>query len=69
MTEAGSETLRVVLDLVADAEPIQGRARGADGVEYAFAGWLELVGILDRARASQPPRSCETPSTAKGDSS
>ncbi|MBF9130313.1 hypothetical protein I0C86_15310 [Plantactinospora sp. S1510] len=55
MTEAGSEMLRVVLDLVPDAEPIQGQAHGADGIEHAFAGWLELVEVLDRARSSQPP--------------
>jgi hypothetical protein len=56
MTEAGSTTLRVELNLMPDAEPIQGCARGADGVKHAFTGWLELVAVLDQARVSQPPR-------------
>ncbi|MFG2002176.1 hypothetical protein ACGFNU_23790 [Spirillospora sp. NPDC048911] len=50
MTDTNSEMLRVELDFVPGVEPIRGRARDADGVEHAFAGWLELVEVLDEAR-------------------
>ncbi|HEX6356656.1 MAG TPA: hypothetical protein VF106_27160 [Actinophytocola sp.] len=68
MTDTGSGMLRVELDLVPDAEPIQGRARGADGVGHAFAGWLELVEFLDRARINRPPRSSTDPTATQGES-
>jgi hypothetical protein len=64
MTEAGNATVRVELDLVPDSDPIQGRARGADGVNQAFSGWLELVELLDSARIGRPrpsPRRATTP--------
>lgn len=54
MTKPASGMLRVELDLVPDTEVIRGRARDAEGVEHAFAGWLELVEVLDRARTSHP---------------
>ncbi|MCR3754303.1 hypothetical protein [Lentzea californiensis] len=57
MTEAGNATVRVELDLVADSDPIQGRARGADGVTRMFSGWLELVEVLDSARIGRPSSS------------
>jgi hypothetical protein len=68
MTETGSGMFRVELDLVPDAEPIQGHARGVDGVEHTFAGWLELVEVLDRARVSRPPGSPETPAAMEKES-
>ena len=74
MTETGSGMFHVELSLVPDAEPIQGHARGADGVEHVFAGWLELVEVLDRVldqtSISRPPGSTETPAaTDKEESS
>jgi hypothetical protein len=68
MTDAGSGMLRLELALVPDAEPIQGCARDADGVERTFAGWLELVEVLDRARISRPPRSSVEPTATEGES-
>ena len=68
MTEPGSGPRRIELDLVAGVEPIQGCARGADGVEHAFTGWLELVEMLDRARAGRSPGRTE-PTTQDGDPS
>lgn len=63
MTEAGSGMLRVELDLIPDAEPIQGRARGADRIEHTFTGWLELIEVLDRARIRRTPGPPERPTT------
>jgi hypothetical protein len=60
MSDTGNAMVRVELDLVPDAEPIRGRARCADGIGHVFAGWLELVELLDRARVNQPPRSTTT---------
>jgi hypothetical protein len=68
MTDAGSGMLRVELAIVPGAEPIRGRARGADGVEHAFAGWLELVEFLDRARISGPPHSSVEQTATEGES-
>ncbi|HEX7659776.1 MAG TPA: hypothetical protein VF444_09865 [Pseudonocardiaceae bacterium] len=67
MTEAGGPTVRIVLDLVPDSEPIEGWARGANGVPRAFAGWLELVDVLDRARQSQSPGSAERSTNRRGE--
>jgi hypothetical protein len=64
MTESGRRTLRVELEFVPDAEPIRGHARDADGIEYSFAGWLELVALLDQARLTRPG----SPAARKGES-
>ncbi|MEV6604144.1 hypothetical protein [Kutzneria sp. NPDC051319] len=60
MSEAGTPTVRVELALVPNAVPIQGWARNA-GAEHAFAGWLELLQILDAARMTEPAADRETP--------
>ena len=65
MTESGSATIRVELDLAVDAEPIQGQACDADGVQHVFAGWLDLVAVLDRARASRSDSSGRSRTTAE----
>lgn len=43
--EAG--TFRIELDLVVDADPIQGRIRDHLGVQTEFSGWLELMQIVE----------------------
>lgn len=67
MTDAGGAMVRVELDLVPAAEPIQGCARGADGVEHAFGGWLELCELLDRARISRPAQTSGTSTATEGE--
>jgi hypothetical protein len=65
MTEPDHRTLRVELNLVPDADPIRGHARDADGVEHGFAGWLELIQMLDRARISQQPSASGIPTATE----
>jgi hypothetical protein len=50
-SEFERQTLRVGLDLEADAEPIRGQLRDSRGGTQPFTGWLELIQLLDRARA------------------
>ncbi|MCP3804462.1 hypothetical protein NLX83_34860 [Allokutzneria sp. A3M-2-11 16] len=49
--EIDSQTLRLQLDLMKDAEPIKGSVRDAAGTAHPFTGWLELVQTLERLRA------------------
>jgi hypothetical protein len=69
MTEPGSGSRRVELDFIAGVEPVQGHARGADGMEQAFVGWLELVELLDRARTCRSPGPPEPTTAQDGDPS
>jgi hypothetical protein len=45
-------TLRLSLEIDAEDDPISGRVRVADGdTVLEFAGWVELVQALERARS------------------
>jgi hypothetical protein len=45
------EPVEVTVKIDLEREPITGRVIGADGHDHAFAGWLELMDVLDQARA------------------
>jgi hypothetical protein len=49
--------LRVTLELDIEGSSVRGFARDSQGRELPFAGWLGLVGALDRLRvqAAEPP--------------
>jgi hypothetical protein len=49
---AMSESLRLVVEVDPDAEPIRGTVRDADGNSHAFVGWIALIGVLDDLRAA-----------------
>jgi hypothetical protein len=49
------EAVEVTVKIDLEREPITGRVIGADGHEQAFAGWLELMDVLDLARAQRTP--------------
>ena len=53
MADPASPMTRIELDLALSSDPIAGTLR-ADGVEYAFNGWLELINALEDARAALP---------------
>ena len=46
------EAVEVTVKIDLEREPITGCVIGADGHDQAFAGWLDLMDVLDRARAS-----------------
>ena len=49
------EAVEVTVKIDLEREPITGRVIGADGHDQAFAGWLDLMDVLDRARAERTP--------------
>lgn len=44
------ERIRVVVEMAADGEPIEGTVETDGAVPRAFSGWMELVASLDEAR-------------------
>jgi hypothetical protein len=51
MTSSGAARVVIELDLAAD--PIAGRIISPAGASRRFAGWLELMAALERARAAE----------------
>ena len=49
------EAVEVTVKIDLEREPITGRVIGADGHDQAFAGWLDLMDVLDQARAQRTP--------------
>jgi hypothetical protein len=47
------DTTRVELELIRDCEPISGRVQVVGEAARQFAGVLELIAVLDRARAGE----------------
>lgn len=48
-----AESVRLLLHLDPDSDPIRGRVEVADEV-VEFAGWLQLAGALERALNTEP---------------
>jgi hypothetical protein len=48
--------LRVQLELRRGVEPIEGRLIDDHGEVVSFTGWLELMSVLEAARAGTPRR-------------
>lgn len=55
------QTLRIELELARGVEPISGQVRGDEEPARAFAGVLELIALLDSARAASGPDDRVTP--------
>ena len=51
--------MRVSLELEDFGEPIRGVARGDDGGEHAFTGWLGLARALEAFLADGRPRAAQ----------
>jgi hypothetical protein len=51
MTEP--DIAHIELDVERGVDPISGQLRAADGRDRTFAGMLELIALLDRARATR----------------
>jgi hypothetical protein len=49
------EAIEVTVKIDLEREPITGCVIGADGHDQAFAGWLDLMDVLDQARAQPTP--------------
>jgi hypothetical protein len=47
--EIGSAQLNLAIDL--DSDPISGSAVGSDGERRRFNGWIDLVELIEEARA------------------
>jgi hypothetical protein len=47
------EAVEITVKIDLEREPITGRVIGADGHDQAFAGWLELMDVLDHARTQR----------------
>ena len=52
---------RVVLDIEADRQPITGRISIEGLPDRAFAGWLELMSIIERSSHLQEPERLSAP--------
>jgi hypothetical protein len=48
--ETGSAQLNLAIDL--DSEPISGSVIGSNGEPRRFNGWIDLVELIEEARAS-----------------
>ena len=55
------EAVEVTVKIDLEREPITGCVIGADGPGRAFAGWLELMDVLDLARAQRTPPADKVP--------
>jgi hypothetical protein len=44
----------LALELLPFSDPIAGTLTGPDGLRRPFAGWMELVGAIDRVHAQSP---------------
>jgi hypothetical protein len=53
-------SLRLVLELEPDGDPVRGWLQAPDGVRERFEGLLGLLAVLDAARASPRARSGRT---------
>lgn len=53
MARDGEESLRLVVDLIPDSEPIAGRVLDPDGAVHEFCGWIELAQAFDLVRQSR----------------
>lgn len=47
-TPRAEVTVRISIEIASD--PIRGRILDADGRSSAFAGWMELAGLIEQAR-------------------
>jgi len=50
MARDGKESLRLVVDLIPDSEPIAGRVLDAAGAVHEFCGWIEFAQAVDLVR-------------------
>jgi len=56
--------LRLKLELARASDPIEGRLSDEHGKRFPFSGWLELIALLEAAKAEDGrPPTREGPST------
>lgn len=63
-----SRPLRLTLELSSAGEPVEGNVDLQGSDRWGFAGWIELIAVLQKARSDTERRvkSCDGPRTKSG---